>query len=443
MKISSKLQDQIYFLCSKIPNLEWSGVLFYTTEGNFGEDGFKVTCEEVYPLDIGSSGYTEYDTDDPDFIKYMMANPHILDMRKGHCHSHNTMDTFFSGTDTDELKENCPNHNFYVSLIVNNANDNCAKIAFLVTEITETPATEIPETIITTEARFKNQDGNEVIKKMQKKIEVQKIEATKKESKSVFVYDCEIEYPGTVGGTLTARFQQLSENIRKREEERVKQLQKARKNFEKDSPYHGYQGNSDLFGRKPAWNQPELFDSRSGSNRGNSQKEKGEKGKTGREINIPPNVSGKNLLKMIENGDRNYGTYKKNNSAVYSQLPKSTKTDIYSMLGKLLTLDPMNEDHLPAIISRISSEFYPTGMRSIELKSVANKFYDAITERATSFYSIVFSDDKRRVRYEDTMEAAIQILNTFDTHFPEFIDQTVEAIKETFNKSSKESRLFS
>jgi hypothetical protein len=89
--ISSKLQDQIYFLCSKISRLEWSGVLFYNTFGEFGSDNFKVIAEELYPLDIGTGTYTEYETGDPDFIKFMMDNPHILEMRKGHIHSHNTM----------------------------------------------------------------------------------------------------------------------------------------------------------------------------------------------------------------------------------------------------------------------------------------------------------------------------------------------------------------
>ena len=38
----------------------------------------------------------------------------------GHIHSHNVMRVFFSGTDMDELHDNAPSHNFYVSLIVNN-----------------------------------------------------------------------------------------------------------------------------------------------------------------------------------------------------------------------------------------------------------------------------------------------------------------------------------
>ena len=39
---------------------------------------------------------------------------------------------FFSGTDWSELEDNAPNHNFYLSLIVNNFMDFCAKVCFIV-----------------------------------------------------------------------------------------------------------------------------------------------------------------------------------------------------------------------------------------------------------------------------------------------------------------------
>jgi hypothetical protein len=400
-------------------------VLFYTTEGNFGEDNFKIICEELFPLDIGSSSYTEYETDDPDFIKFMMSNPAILEMKKGHCHSHNTMTTFFSGTDTGELVENAPNHNIYVSLIVNNRNDNCAMVAFVASEVTT-----IPASTISTEVKFRDQDGNEVVRKYKREVA-----ATEKEGQVVYAHDCEIEYPGMVGDTLTARFQQLSDNLRKKEEARQENLKKdyyqnPRDSWRKD-PFYGKRG----------WNQPDLFDTNKGADRDNTNKEKGKK--SGREIYIPPGISGKHLLKEIENGDKVYNKNKQRGGA-YTQLPKSTKTEIYSMLSKLLTLDPMSEEHLASIVKRTSDEFYPTGTRDIDLKTKANHYYDAITERAKSFYSISFNEDKRRTKYEDTMSSAIEILETFDSHFPEFIDQVITAIKETFNESfNKESKLFS
>ena len=38
---------------------------------------------------------------------------------------------FFSGTDWSELEDNAPNHNYYLSLIVNNFMDFCAKVCFI------------------------------------------------------------------------------------------------------------------------------------------------------------------------------------------------------------------------------------------------------------------------------------------------------------------------
>ena len=37
MKISALLEDKIRFLCAKFPSTEWSGVLFWTKSGEFGE----------------------------------------------------------------------------------------------------------------------------------------------------------------------------------------------------------------------------------------------------------------------------------------------------------------------------------------------------------------------------------------------------------------------
>lgn len=48
----------------------------------------------------------------------------------GHIHSHNTMDTYFSGVDMSELNDNSEFHNYYLSLIVNNFMKMKAKVAF-------------------------------------------------------------------------------------------------------------------------------------------------------------------------------------------------------------------------------------------------------------------------------------------------------------------------
>ena len=45
---------------------------------------------------------------------------------------------FFSGTDWSELEDNASNHNYYLSLIVNNFMDFCAKVCFIAEAKNET-----------------------------------------------------------------------------------------------------------------------------------------------------------------------------------------------------------------------------------------------------------------------------------------------------------------
>lgn len=116
-------------MCAREPGREWSGVLFYSSTGVFGEDNFQIVAEEFYLMDIGSSTFTGYDYE-PEFISLLMNNPRLLKLKKGHIHSHNTMNVFFSGTDTDEIRDNSEFHNYYFSLIVNNKNEMTAKVAF-------------------------------------------------------------------------------------------------------------------------------------------------------------------------------------------------------------------------------------------------------------------------------------------------------------------------
>lgn len=130
--ISERLQNEVARLCKIIGRDEWSGTLFYKlVEGNFGQDKCVLQAEHVYLQDIGTSVYTEYEYG-PDYFKYLMDHPELMDMKVGHIHSHNNMAVFFSGTDDQELVDNAPNHNFYLSLIVNNNNDMCARVAFKV-----------------------------------------------------------------------------------------------------------------------------------------------------------------------------------------------------------------------------------------------------------------------------------------------------------------------
>lgn len=128
--MSQEILNKIKYLCKNIPKVEWSGVLFYSVEGSIKEtDTFEVHLEDILPLDMGSKAYTEYELDDR-FIDYLMEDPIRMSWRIGHIHSHNDMNVFFSHVDISELKDNCVNHDYYVSLIVNNFMEFSAKIAF-------------------------------------------------------------------------------------------------------------------------------------------------------------------------------------------------------------------------------------------------------------------------------------------------------------------------
>lgn len=89
-----------------------------------------ITIMDILLMDKGTKAYTEYDFDE-DVLTYRMDNPESLEWVMGHIHSHNTMDVFFSGTDMSELNDNCPQHNIYLSLIVNNFMEMTAKLAFI------------------------------------------------------------------------------------------------------------------------------------------------------------------------------------------------------------------------------------------------------------------------------------------------------------------------
>lgn len=125
--IPAEVERKIRFTCQKVWNTEWSGTLFFTHEGSFENNDLVIRCVDIYIMDIGTQAYTEFDMN-PDVISYMCENPELLDCQMGLIHSHNNMNTFFSGTDTATLKEEGRDRNNFVSLIVNNAGSYTAAI---------------------------------------------------------------------------------------------------------------------------------------------------------------------------------------------------------------------------------------------------------------------------------------------------------------------------
>lgn len=171
-----KVYNQIQFLCREIAKVEWSGVLFYRVEGSIQDPkNMKLILEDILPMHKGTSTYTEYSFDER-VIDHMMDNEYLEDCKMGHIHSHNTMGVFFSGTDWSELEDNAPNHNFYLSLIVNNFMDFCAKVCFI------TEASESKEFNF-----YAKDEKGEKYKYTTEEYEVP--------DKKLVVYDCEISHP--------------------------------------------------------------------------------------------------------------------------------------------------------------------------------------------------------------------------------------------------------
>jgi len=166
--------NKIKYLCSKIYADEWSGILFYSIEGTIKEPSkMKITLEDILPMDKGSKAYTSYDIDER-YVNYLMDDEKRMDWHMGHIHSHNTMPVFFSGTDMEELNDNSQSHNVYLSLIVNNFMEFCAKAAFVAEATAEVK--EIPY-------MAKDEEGNDYV------IETSKFNIKKEK---MFVYDCNV-----------------------------------------------------------------------------------------------------------------------------------------------------------------------------------------------------------------------------------------------------------
>lgn len=125
--IPHDVERKIRYLCNKISNIEWSGVLFYTYSGTYEDNTLELKCIDIFPMDIGSGTYTEFNMS-PDVIAYIASHPELLDCQMGLIHSHHTMKTFFSGTDTDTLRKEGNDRNHFLSLIVNNDGDYTAAI---------------------------------------------------------------------------------------------------------------------------------------------------------------------------------------------------------------------------------------------------------------------------------------------------------------------------
>lgn len=180
VNIPSKIFSDIYYLHSKYQGKEWSGHLYYNTQGDLNNPNeLIIDVKEFVLLDLGSAAFTEIDPTGEQLIEMYDKRPQILTMKHGCIHTHHNMRTFFSGTDTDTLLENAANYNFFLSVIVNNAGDTIAKISLQ-------GFIEEPETTNLHKFKF----GKGFIEKI--------ITKEKKVTEIVYVYDCIIKIENSV-----------------------------------------------------------------------------------------------------------------------------------------------------------------------------------------------------------------------------------------------------
>lgn len=168
------VETKIRHLCNKIHSVEWSGVLFYTSEGSLDNGTFQVTCKDIYVMDIGSSGYTEFD-DSPAILNYQCTHPELLEegVQEGLIHSHNKMSAFFSGTDVSTLIDKGEYKNHFLSLIVNNAGKYVGRITRKV--VTDS---HIEAHIITTTSSYYNSFEDRRISISNNNVEEKDVEKT-------------------------------------------------------------------------------------------------------------------------------------------------------------------------------------------------------------------------------------------------------------------------
>lgn len=217
--MSQQILDKIQLLCKEISRVEWSGILLYSVKGSIKDPkNMVIILQEIIPMHKGTSGYTEYKINEKKrdssgyedrMIDYFNENPHALeeDWKMGHIHSHHSMQVFFSGTDMEELEDNSPSYNYYLSLIVNNYMDFKAKVAYIATLKEE----------ITADYNALDEEG--------KPYKVATSKLTVKKEK-MYVLDCDIKTPEVIKPTVDKTFMKNLNEIITKAETKVKNVGK-------------------------------------------------------------------------------------------------------------------------------------------------------------------------------------------------------------------------
>lgn len=135
--ITEQFLNQLKYLCNKISEVEWSGLVFFSTKGEPNDlNSFIITPYYVHLMDKGTGGSTEFD-DDGSQKELYEAMPELdpfagNNYRYGKIHSHHSMEVFHSPTDMQDLQDQSEAYKeYYLSVIVNNYMDIDVKMAFV------------------------------------------------------------------------------------------------------------------------------------------------------------------------------------------------------------------------------------------------------------------------------------------------------------------------
>ena len=115
--VPRKVEEKIRYLIHKFPHTEWSGILFIKHTGSFENNDLEIHCEDIYPMDLGTGGWTEFKMTE-DVTAYIANNIELFECDLALVHSHHSMGAFFSGQDIKTLQIEGNDTNCFVSLIV-------------------------------------------------------------------------------------------------------------------------------------------------------------------------------------------------------------------------------------------------------------------------------------------------------------------------------------
>lgn len=249
--IPEDVEAKIRHLCSVVHNVEWSGTLFYTYTGSIDDGNLELTCKDIYVMDIGTGGYTEYE-ESVDILSFRIEHELLgEDVQEGLIHSHNNMSAFFSGTDQRTLAKEGGDANHFLSLIVNNEGNYVARFTRKIVKEVEEEAI-----IKSTETSYYNTFGNVKILLTDEEEKIEKVSDTKKDEVVEF-FDLDIEKQ-----TASVSFQEIDERLS--EIRKAKNTRRAQTNYGSYySSYRGYDkdGNYESYGQRKAANSHSSYKS--------------------------------------------------------------------------------------------------------------------------------------------------------------------------------------